>query len=51
MGAIAPVRVDVQVTELTAAEQELQEMINEAKAKTAADEAAVIQAASEDPDL
>lgn len=51
MGAIAPVKVDVQVTELTAAEQELQEMINEAKAKTAADEAAVIQAASEDPDL
>lgn len=51
MGLNAPVRVDLQVTELTAAEQELQEMINEAKAKTAADEAAVIQAASEDPDL
>jgi transposase-like protein len=51
MGLNAPVRVDLQVTELTAAEQELQEMINEAKAKTATDEAAVIQAASEDPDL
>lgn len=51
MGAIAPVRVDLQVTELSAAEQELQEMINEAKARTAADEAAVIAAASEDPDL
>jgi hypothetical protein len=51
MGLNAPVRVDLQVTELTAAEQELQEMINEAKARTAADEAAVIQAASEDPDL
>jgi transcriptional regulator with XRE-family HTH domain len=51
MGLNAPVRVDLQVTELTEAERELQEMVNEAKAKTAADEAAVIQAASEDPDL
>jgi AraC-like DNA-binding protein len=51
MGLNAPVRVDLQVTELTAAEQELQEMINEAKAEAAAKEQAVIDAANADPDL
>lgn len=50
-GAIRPVRVDVQVTAVTEAEKELQEMINEAKAKAAAEEQAVIDAASADPDL
>lgn len=50
-GAIMPVRVDLQVNEVSAAERELQEMINEAKARTAADEAAVIAQASADPDL
>jgi len=50
-GAIAPVRVDLTVTELTAAEQELQEMLNEAAAKAAAEEQAVIDAANADPDL
>lgn len=50
-GAIAPVRVDMQVTEVTEAELELQEFLNEAKAKTAAAEQAVIDAASADPDL
>lgn len=51
MGLNMPIKIDVQVHELSAAEQELQEMINEAKAKAAADEAAVIEAASKDPDL
>jgi hypothetical protein len=51
MGLNMPTRVDVQVTELTEAELELQEIIREAQAKTAADEADVIAAASEDPDL
>lgn len=50
-GAILPVRIDLQVTELSAAEQELQEMINEAQAKAVVDEQAVIDAASADPDL
>jgi hypothetical protein len=50
-GAIMPVRVDMHVTAVTEAEQELQEMLNEARAKTAAEEADVIRAASEDPDL
>ncbi len=50
-GAIRPTRVDVQVTAVTEAEQELQEMISEARVKAAADEAAVIAAANEDPDL
>lgn len=50
-GAIMPVRVDMQVTAVTQAEQELQDMINEAKAGAAAAEAAVIAAASADPDL
>jgi hypothetical protein len=51
MGLNMPVRVDVQVTELSQAEQELQEMINEAKAEAAAKEQAVIDAADADPDL
>jgi AraC-like DNA-binding protein len=51
MGLNAPVRVDLQVSELTEAERELQEMINEAKASEATREAEVIRAASEDPDL
>ena len=51
MGLLMPVKVDVQVTELTSAERELQEMINEAQAKAANAEADVIRAASEDPDL
>lgn len=51
MGLNMPVRVDVQVTELSQAEQELQEMINEAKAEAAAKEQAVIDAANADPDL
>lgn len=51
MGLNMPVKVDVQLTALTAAEEELQEMIREAQAKAVADEAAVIAQASEDPDL
>jgi hypothetical protein len=51
MGLNMPVRVDVQVTEVTEAERELQEIIREAQARTAAQEADVIAAASEDPDL
>ncbi len=51
MGLNMPVKVDVAVTELSAAEQELQEMINEARAKAANDEQAVIDAADADPDL
>jgi len=51
MGLNMPVKVDVQLTALTDAERELQEMINEAKARTAAMEAAVIAEASEDPEL
>lgn len=50
-GANAPVRHDVTLTAVTEAERELQEMIREAQAKQALKEAAVIQAASEDPDL
>lgn len=50
-GTRAPVRVDVTHHAMTQAEQELQEMINEAKAKAANAEADVIRAASEDPDL
>jgi hypothetical protein len=50
-GANAPVRHDVTVTAVSEAERELQEMINEAKAKQHADEQAVIDAASNDPDL
>lgn len=51
MGLNMPVKIDVAVTELSAAEQELQEMINEAKARSALEEQAVIDAANEDPDL
>jgi hypothetical protein len=51
MGLNLPVKVDVNVTEVTEAERELQEIINEAKAKEAAREADVIARASEDPDL
>ena len=51
LGLNMPVKVDVQVTELTEAERELQEMINEAAAKTARLEADVIAQASDDPDL
>jgi len=51
LGLYVPVKVDVQITALTEAERELQEMINEAKTRTAAMEAAVIAEASEDPDL
>lgn len=51
MGLLMPTRVDVQVTELSQAEIELQEMLREAQAKAAAAEAEVIRAASEDPDL
>lgn len=50
-GTRAPVRVDVTHTAMTQAEQELQEMINEARAAAANAEADVIRAASEDPDL
>lgn len=50
-GAIKPIKVDVEVYALTEAERELQEMVREAQAKAAAEEAAVIAAASEDPDL
>lgn len=51
MGLLMPTKVDVQVTELSQAELELQEMLREAQAKAAAAEAEVIRAASEDPDL
>jgi hypothetical protein len=51
MGLNMPVRVDVQHTAITEAERELQQIIDEAKAKTAAEEATVIAQASEDPDL
>ncbi len=51
MGLNMPVKVDVQLTALTDAEKELQDMINEARERTAAMEAAVIAEASEDPDL
>lgn len=51
MGLNMPVKVDVQLTELTEAERELQDMIREAQARAAAAEAAVIAAASEDPEL
>jgi hypothetical protein len=51
LGTNAPVRHDVTLTQVTEAERELQEMINEAKAQQAAREAAVIEAASNDPDL
>lgn len=51
MGLIMPTRVDVQVTELSQAEIELQELLREAQMKAAAAEADVIRAASEDPDL
>lgn len=50
-GTRAPVRVDVTHHAMTQAEQELQEMINEARAAAANAEADVIRAASEDPDL
>lgn len=51
MGTNMPVKVDVQLTALTEAEKELQTMIDEARARTAAMEAAVIAEASADPDL
>jgi hypothetical protein len=51
LGAIAPVRVDAQVHLVTEAERELQEMINEANAKTAVDEARVIAEAGADEEL
>lgn len=51
LGAVAPVRVDAVVTKLTAAEAELQEMINEAKAREHQREADVIAQASADEDL
>lgn len=51
MGANAPVRHDLTVSVVTEAERELQEMINEAKAREAAREQAVIDAASADPEL
>jgi hypothetical protein len=51
MGLNMPVKVDVQLTELTEAERELQEMVREAQARAAAAEAAVIAEASEDPEL
>lgn len=51
LGANAPVRHDITATVVTEAERELQEMINEAKAKAAAQEQAIIDAASNDPDL
>jgi len=52
MGMNMPVKLDVAVQQqLTEAELELQEIIREAQAKTAADEAAVIAQASQDPDL
>lgn len=50
-GAIKPIKVDVEVYALSEAERELQAMVREAQAKAAAEEAAVIAAASEDPDL
>lgn len=50
-GAIKPIRVDVEVYAVTEAERELQEMLNEAAAKAAAQEQAVVDAASADPDL
>lgn len=51
MGLLMPTRVDVQVTELSQAEIELQEILREAQTKAANAEAEVIRAASEDPDL
>lgn len=51
MGLNMPVKVDVQVTEITEAERELQELIREAQARAAAAEADVIAQASADPDL
>lgn len=50
-GAIKPVRVDVEVHAVTEAERELQEMLNEAAAKAAAEEQTIIDAANADPDL
>lgn len=40
-GADLPVKVDMTVTEVSEAERELQEIINEARAKTAAEEARI----------
>lgn len=51
MGLLMPTRVDVQVTELSQAELELQEILREAQMRAANAEADVIRAASEDPDL
>lgn len=51
LGLEMPKKIDVQVTELTEAERELQEMITEAQARTHAREADVIAESSADPDL
>lgn len=51
MGLNMPVRLDVQVTEVTEAERELQEMVREAQARSLAQEADVIAQADADPDL
>lgn len=51
LGLNMPVKVDVQVTELTQAEVELQELVREAQARTAAQEATVVAEASGDGTL
>jgi len=51
MGLNMPVKVDVQLTQLTQEEMELQEMVNEAAARAAASEADIIATASDDPEL
>lgn len=51
LGYKIPVRQDVHVHMQTPEDVELEEMINEAKARQANAEAAVVRAATEDPDL
>lgn len=51
MGLNMPVKIDVAVTQLSAEEIALQEMINEAAARASASEADIIAQASDDPDL
>lgn len=50
-GLYMPIKVDANVYQQTEQDRELADIINTAKAKAAADEARVRQAASEDPDL
>lgn len=50
-GLYMPIKVDANVYQQTEQDRELAEIISEAKAQAAVDEARVIQAATEDPDL